>query len=918
MGGQPPVVGLLALAVAVLLASPFAAPSAAAQIRVPLPGEDSKPRVVQRKRYVPPTLPYRNPTRVTAGVAADAVSPPQAKDSEAAAVVGTSSAASVAVAAPRNVASLASAPDTAALPSEEDETKPADASAGPEPSSDAAADDDAESPSETADASPSDDAAPADVTDEPAPSAAAEEPKDEEQPAETEQAADQSAEDAKPVETAEADQAVKPEPAADPVVEEPEETAEPVEAKAVEAAEPVDLAEAEPKAVEIAEEAPDEPATADAEAETADAESASETEGSEAPSEPVTTAAVPSHDASVVLEVSPPPDKIVVAAKPADDEAPAADTKETETAALTPPDAPAPAPPVPAAKDEASSEDAPLDTASSEDEKVESTEPEDTPAEVEPEPKDEDRIAPGTAETTAETPGEGADAPAADSSEAAADGAPTDDAEQGPATVDEPPAHPVVAAIRTTLADEGFRKTADATDLKALEAFYETREEPPLWVSDTGFSDKAQAVIAEIGKADDWGLNASAFALPEAGAHPTTEDEQASLELKLDLAALKYARHAQGGRARPSAYSPLFDQNPPIRDSKTVLTEMSAASSPDGYLTSLHPQHDQFKSLHAALKRARASAQANSRQPSSDREVQLLVINMERWRWLPRSLGSYYVWDNVPEFNVRVMKGGKPIYLEKTIVGQYKYATPFFSAPMRNIVFHPNWTVPPTIVKEDLAPKLQGPSGGLFSASKTDTLRKYGLSVSYKGEPINADSVDWNNVNIHAYTFTQDPGPYNVLGKFKFNFPNRHAIYMHDTVQPELFAERIRTLSHGCIRVNQPDKFATLLLSQDKGWSAAQVQSLTAKNESAVISLNRQVPVHLTYFTAVVEDGRLNTFGDIYGIDNRMAAKLFDNPAKFPVPVEATIAETSTQDQPRQRQRTGGGLDNFISGLFGN
>ncbi|HUT49191.1 MAG TPA: L,D-transpeptidase family protein, partial [Alphaproteobacteria bacterium] len=870
---------------------------------------------------------------MTASVAADAVSPPQAKDSEAAAVVGTSSAASVAVAAPRNVASLASTPDTAALPSEEDKTKPADASAGPEPSSDAAADDDgddAESPSETADASPSDDAAPAaDATDEPAPPAAAEqdaEPKDEEQPAEPEQAADQPAEDAKPDETAEADQAVKP-----------VEAAEPVEAKAVEAAEAVDPAEDEPEAVETAEDAPDEAATADAEPEATDAEakaadaeaatadaereaagaeSASEPEESESPGEPIITAAMPSHNASVVLEVSPPPDKIVVAAaKPADDETPAADTKETETAALTPPGDPAPAPPVPAAKDETSAEDAPLDTAPSEDEKAEAAEPDNSSAEAEPAPKDEDRIAPGTAETTAETPGEGADAPDADSSETAAGGSPTDDAEQGPATVDEPPAHPVVAAIRTTLADEGFRKTADATDLKALEAFYETREEPPLWVSDTGFSDKAQAVIAEIGKADDWGLNASAFALPEAGAHPATEDEQASLELKLDLAALKYARHAQGGRARPSAYSPLFDQNPPIRDSKTVLTEMAAASSPDGYLTSLHPQHDQFKSLHAALKRARASAEANGGKPSSDREVQLLVINMERWRWLPRSLGSYYVWDNVPEFNVRVMKGGKPIYLEKTIVGQYKYATPFFSAPMRNIVFHPNWTVPPTIVKEDLAPKLQGPSGGLFSASKTDTLRKYGLSVSYKGEPINADSVDWNNVNIHAYTFTQDPGPYNVLGKFKFNFPNRHAIYMHDTVQPELFAERIRTLSHGCIRVNQPDKLATLLLSQDKGWSAAQVQSLTAKNESAVISLNRQVPVHLTYFTAVVEDGRLNTFGDIYGIDNRMAAKLFDNPAKFPVPVEATIAETSTQDQPRQRQRTGGGLDNFISGL---
>ncbi|ODS01994.1 hypothetical protein AUC69_00395 [Methyloceanibacter superfactus] len=267
------------------------------------------------------------------------------------------------------------------------------------------------------------------------------------------------------------------------------------------------------------------------------------------------------------------------------------------------------------------------------------------------------------------------------------------------------------------------------------------------------------------------------------------------------------------------------------------------------------------------------------------------------------------------------MKGGKPIYVEKTIVGQDKYATPFFSAPMRNIVVHPNWTVPPTIVKEDLAPKLQAPRG-IFGPSKTDTLRRFGLSVSYKGEPVDADSVDWANVNIHTYTFTQDPGPTNVLGKFKFNFPNRHAIYMHDTVQPELFSERVRTLSHGCIRVHEPDRFAALLLAEDKGWSYGQVQRLVAKDSSTVVGLNRKVPVHLTYFTATIdENGGLNRFADIYGIDNRMAAKLFENPARFPVPSTPALVEQSRsgdQDRSARRRGGGGGLDDLISGLFGN
>jgi murein L,D-transpeptidase YcbB/YkuD len=431
--------------------------------------------------------------------------------------------------------------------------------------------------------------------------------------------------------------------------------------------------------------------------------------------------------------------------------------------------------------------------------------------------------------------------------------------------------------------------------------------------------------MAEIRKADDWGLQASSFELPAADAAPATEDAQADAEIELSIAILSYARDAQIGRLSPSQVSKLFDQHPTLRDPKTVLTEMAASGAPDKYLLSLHPQHVPFKRLQEALVRARDSAKATGRRPEDDRKVQLIVINMERWRWLPRQLGNYHVWNNVPEFNVRVIKGDQVIYQEKTIVGQYKYATPFFSAPMRNIVFHPNWTVPPTIIKEDLAPKLQGPSGGgFFGNSKDAILRRYGLSVSYKGERISADTVDWNSVNIHAYTFTQDPGPANPLGQFKFNFPNRHAIYMHDTPQRELFAERTRTLSHGCIRVNQPDRFAALLLGEDKGWSMNQVRSLVAKGpgSSTVIALNRHVPVHLTYFTAMAgQDGTVSDFADFYGIDNRMASKLFSNPAHFPMPATPEVAESgsssSTQAQA-QRRRSGGGFDNFISGIFGN
>jgi murein L,D-transpeptidase YcbB/YkuD len=337
-------------------------------------------------------------------------------------------------------------------------------------------------------------------------------------------------------------------------------------------------------------------------------------------------------------------------------------------------------------------------------------------------------------------------------------------------------------------------------------------------------------------------------------------------------------------------------------------------------LRSLHPKHEQFDRLRQVLLKARAKSEERSKKAGSDSDVQRLIINMERWRWMPRELGSTYVWNNVPEFNARVIKHGKTIYEGKTIVGQLKYATPIFSASMRSIVFHPDWTLPETVIKEDLQPALQ--RGGFFGGPSTQILYQHNLKVSQQGRPVNADTVDWTTVNIRSYTFTQPPGPDNVLGTLKFNFPNKHAVYMHDTVQPELFAETVRTLSHGCIRVHQPDRLAAVLLAEDKGWSAQQVKSLLARNASNVVKLNRPLPVHLTYFTAVVDEkGKVETFADVYGLDHRMGQALFGKAAKFQptrvIEAKAQGGEPRKRNNGRSGNQTGGVADQ-ISGLFGN
>jgi L,D-transpeptidase YcbB len=500
----------------------------------------------------------------------------------------------------------------------------------------------------------------------------------------------------------------------------------------------------------------------------------------------------------------------------------------------------------------------------------------------------------------------------------AADGAVT--AATEPAESEPPlaPADPIVAEVRTKLQDPSLRKGAHFDDLAALDSFYGARTDPPMWITAMGFSARAQELIAQIEKAGDWGLDPRAFDLPGASDLPASAEAQAVDEIKLSIAALKYARYARGGRLSPPRISELLDQKPDLRDPKVLLTDLAVAANPGTYLQSLQPKHEQFERLRQAFIKAVAQAKARGRKPESDTAVQRLVVNMERWRWMPNNLGSYYVWDNIPAFTARVVKDGKSIYVEKTVVGQLKYPTPIFSAAMNSIVFNPDWTVPETIKIDELQPRLRERSDS--GTPDISVLRDNKLSVSYQGHPVDAETVDWEHVNILSYNFTQPPGPDNVLGVLKFNFPNRHAIYMHDTLQPEFFDTAVRTQSHGCIRLRDPERLAALLLAGDKGWPEDRVKDLIATGNNNAVTLDRPVPVYLTYFTLAFDgEGKLQSYGDIYGLDQKMAAALFGK-TDLPAPAPQEVASA-----PQKRSAWNAGFAAIghsgagaIPGLFGN
>lgn len=484
-----------------------------------------------------------------------------------------------------------------------------------------------------------------------------------------------------------------------------------------------------------------------------------------------------------------------------------------------------------------------------------------------------------------------------------APGAPAPQAAEAAAAAE---ADPIVTAARARFAavDSG-RLSGNREDIAAAQAFYGEQRQP-VWTSKDGFSERGRHAIEAIHKADDWGLKASAFDLPVLPAAPFTPEILAEAEVKVSLAVLKYARHARGGRFDPASISRKFDQKPVLFEPKSVLSAIAVAPSAGSYLEGLHPKHPQFERLRQALLAARASPEAAAGKQTAI--IRQIVVNMERWRWMPPDLGPFYVWDSIPSQMTSVIENGKELMSEKIVVGKLSSPTPIFSANMQFVIFHPSWGVPPGMKSAELAPQLRDTGGGWFSTKPlaSSVLRAYGLQVTRSGVPIDPDSVEWSSADINNYEFTQGPGPTNVLGAVKFRFPNSHDVYMHDTPERNLFSGAVRAFSHGCMRVQNPIHLAEVLLAHDKGWTADAVREQSRRGTE--VTLSTPIPVHITYFTMTVDDsGTLTSKPDIYGLDGRLASAIEGREvevASEPAPRSSPAQRIADGPRSRSKQRT--------------
>jgi murein L,D-transpeptidase YcbB/YkuD len=471
----------------------------------------------------------------------------------------------------------------------------------------------------------------------------------------------------------------------------------------------------------------------------------------------------------------------------------------------------------------------------------------------------------------------------------------------------------------------------------AVEKFYTARDFAPLWTQGGAITATGKGVIARLKDAAADGLNAADYPVPDFAA-ATNPDALAEADLKLTASMLDYARQAQSGRMHYSQVSGDIQYPEHPTDPSEVLANVTTAKDASAALDSYNPPQKLYRELKAKLAELRGQGDGPAVQiedgpvlkftaprgkkepavamedprvpqlraklgisenaddthydakvaeavrkfqegaelkptgvldsktvaainsPKRDRQIDTVTVNMERWRWLPRELGApaignAYVILNIPDYTLKVMQNGGQVWTTKVVTGKPGiHATPLLSETMKFITVNPTWNVPPSIIYNEYLPAL---------AQDPTVLERMGLKLDRAADG-----------SIHI---SQPPGEANALGRIRFNFPNKFLVYQHDTPDKNLFARDERAFSHGCMRVQNPDQYAAVLLGitePNEHYTADRIRGMYGHSEID-LKFPTPIPVNITYQTAFVDDGgKLQFRKDVYGRDATMLAML--------------------------------------------
>jgi L,D-transpeptidase YcbB len=514
-----------------------------------------------------------------------------------------------------------------------------------------------------------------------------------------------------------------------------------------------------------------------------------------------------------------------------------------------------------------------------------------------------------------------------------------------------------------------------------VDAFYSGRNYAPIWLTDGKANAQANAAIAYLGHVDADGLDPADYPVPNFSSI-TDPAQLANAEIQLTTSVITYAHHAAIGRVHWSRVTADAEYNEKAPDPADVLAGIVSATDVAAALDAYEPQTPGYVALKAKYAEIRAgkvdkeadqigsgpvlkAGMLDDRVPAlrerlnilgdggttydkpvadavkkfqqqrqiaatgtltaatvealngkaPDHAADIILANLERWRWMPHHFPDTYVLVNLPDFTLHVLHDGKEVWQTRIVIGKPEMPTPLMTADMKYITINPTWNVPPSIVNREYLPAL---------AQDPTVLDRMGLKVSH-----NPDGT------VHI---SQPPGDKNALGRIRFNFPNKFLVYQHDTPDKYMFAYDKRAFSHGCMRVQNPQHYAEVLLSlvrPNDGYSEDRIKKMIADNSETDIQFPTFIPVNLTYQTAFVDDdGKLQFRDDVYGRDKALIAILKGDDRKMAdVAVEhkEDISHREVLAMPDEPSLFGGGGghslfgggsryssgDNFFSRLFG-
>ena len=528
------------------------------------------------------------------------------------------------------------------------------------------------------------------------------------------------------------------------------------------------------------------------------------------------------------------------------------------------------------------------------------------------------------------------------------------------------------AAVADKLRELGsgkFDRLIGRRDRESIVSFYQKRDYAPLWIDGGSVNARGAAAIKFLAGVAADGLEPSDYPTPELKAGADA-DALAEAEIKLTDAVLDFARHASGGRVHFTRISADIAFNLERPEPAEVLGKLAEAADVAAALDGFNPQHPGYHALKAALATARTAkpevkpevvtvaggpilrpgmsdprvvdlrkrlgvtadpesplyddtvfravkdfqqdkglgsdgvlgpntlrAMNGQRRQSAD-PTAAIIATMERWRWLPRDLGRTYVMVNVPDFTLRVVRDHKLVWSTKIVVGKPNLKTPLTTAAMKYITVNPTWNVPPSIIRNEYLPVIE---------RDPTALERTGLKMEQ-----NPDGT------IRIF---QPPGDRNALGRIRFNFPNKFLVYQHDTPDKQLFSRDVRAYSHGCMRVQDPIKYGEVLLSlalPGEGYTQTRLRKMFGGSEIN-INFPKAIPVHLTYQTAFVDDGKLTIRNDIYGWDASVMSWLKGSQRKVAdIPIERPKSTSGLPVMMPPGLMSGGrGGPTFFERLFG-